>query len=46
MLDPEPLLAALAKKMPEREVRVFPDVEPSVDIEYALVYEPPRPAGI
>lgn len=41
MLDPEPLLAALAKKMPEREVRVFPDVEPRADIDYALVYEPP-----
>ena len=41
MLDPEPLLAALTKKMPEREVRVFPDVEPRADIEYALVYGPP-----
>ncbi len=41
MFDPEPWLAALAKKMPEREVRIFPDVEPIADIEYALVYEPP-----
>jgi glyoxylate/hydroxypyruvate reductase A len=41
MDDPEPLLAMLAKKMPEREVRIFPDVEPIADIEYALVYEPP-----
>ncbi len=41
MLDPEPLLAALAKIMPQREVRVFPDVEPRADIEYALVYGPP-----
>jgi len=39
--DPEPWLAALAKLMPERELRVFPDLEPSGDIEYALVYEPP-----
>ncbi len=41
MLDPEPLLAALAKQMPEREVRVFPDIGPREDIEYALVYQPP-----
>ncbi len=41
MFAPEPLLAALAKMMPEREVRVFPDIEPSADIEYALVYAPP-----
>lgn len=41
MLDPEPLLAALAKQMPEREVRVFPDLGAIEDIEYALVYEPP-----
>ncbi len=39
--DPEPWLAALAKLMPERELRVFPDLEPSGDIEYALVYQPP-----
>ncbi len=39
--DPEPLLATLAKEMPEREVRIFPDVEPIADIEFALVYEPP-----
>jgi glyoxylate/hydroxypyruvate reductase A len=41
MFDPEPWLAALAKMMPEREVRSFPDVDPGADIEYALVYEPP-----
>ncbi len=41
MFAPEPLLAALATMMPEREVRVFPDIEPSADIEYALVYAPP-----
>ncbi len=39
--DSEPWLAALTKQMPEREVRVFPDVEPSGAIEYALVYQPP-----
>jgi len=39
--EPEPWLAALAKQMPEREVRTFPDIEPRDDIEYALVYEPP-----
>ncbi len=41
MDDPAPLLATLAKEMPEREIRIFPDVEPIADIEYALVYEPP-----
>ena len=41
MDEPEPLLATLAKAMPERDVRIFPDVEPIADIEYALVYEPP-----
>ncbi len=39
--DPEPWLAALAKQMPEWEIRVFPEVEPREDIKYALVYEPP-----
>lgn len=39
--DPEPWLAALAEQLPDRTVRVFPEVEPAADIEYALVYEPP-----
>ncbi len=39
--DPEPWLEALAKQMPDREVRVFPDLDPRADIEYALVYAPP-----
>ena len=39
--EPGPWLAALAEQMPEREVRVFPEVGASEDIEYALVYEPP-----
>ncbi len=40
--DPDPWLKALAEQMPEREVRVFPEVGAPEDIEYALVYEPPR----
>lgn len=39
--DSEPWLGALAQQMPGREVRVFPDLGSSEDIEYALVYEPP-----
>ena len=39
--EPGPWLAALAAQLPEREVRVFPEVGASEDIEYALVYEPP-----
>ncbi|MEE8499072.1 MAG: glyoxylate/hydroxypyruvate reductase A [Kiloniellales bacterium] len=39
--DPEPWLAALARQMPEREIRVYPELEPRAEIEYALVYEPP-----
>ena len=39
--EPGPWLAALAEQMPGREVRVFPEVGASEDIEYALVYEPP-----
>lgn len=41
MTDPAPWLAALARRMPEREIRVFPDVGPVADIHYALVYAPP-----
>jgi glyoxylate/hydroxypyruvate reductase A len=39
--DPAPWLEALAEQMPERDIRVFPDVGPAESIEYALVYEPP-----
>ncbi|MCK5362027.1 MAG: glyoxylate/hydroxypyruvate reductase A, partial [Gammaproteobacteria bacterium] len=39
--DPEPWLAALADQMPEREVRVFPELGAREDIEFALVYDPP-----
>lgn len=39
--DPEPWLAALAEQMPEREVRVFPEVGERDDIAYALVHQPP-----
>jgi glyoxylate/hydroxypyruvate reductase A len=39
--DPAPWLAALAAQMPERAVRVFPEVGAREDIAYALVYEPP-----
>ena len=39
--DPVPWLAALAEQMPERAVRVFPEVGAREDIAYALVYEPP-----
>lgn len=39
--DPEPWLAALADQMPDREVRVFPELGAREDIEFALVYEPP-----
>ncbi|MFQ6021773.1 MAG: 2-hydroxyacid dehydrogenase [Acidiferrobacterales bacterium] len=38
---PQPWLDALASQMPGREIRVFPDIGPREDIEYALVYEPP-----
>ncbi|MCP4330898.1 MAG: glyoxylate/hydroxypyruvate reductase A [Alphaproteobacteria bacterium] len=41
MTDPEPWLAALSRQIPECEIRVFPDLEPRGDIEYALVYDPP-----
>lgn len=41
MTAPEPWLQALAKQMPDREIRVFPDIGSREDIEYALVYEPP-----
>lgn len=41
MTAPEPWLEALAKQMPNQEIRVFPDVGSREDIEYALVYEPP-----
>jgi glyoxylate/hydroxypyruvate reductase A len=41
MTAPEPWLEALAHQMRHREIRVFPDIEPREDIEYALVYEPP-----
>ncbi len=41
MTASEPWLEALAKQMPDREIRVFPDIEPLEDVEYALVYEPP-----
>ena len=37
----EPWLEALASQMPEREVRVFPEVGAKEDIEFALVYETP-----
>ena len=36
--DPEPWLQALARQMPELDVRVFPEVEPRADIDFALVY--------
>ena len=39
--DPEPWLAALASQLPDREIRVFPKVEPREEIEFALVYAPP-----
>ena len=39
--EPGPWLAAMAEQMPGREVRVFPEVGASEDIEYALVYAPP-----
>ena len=39
--DPGPWLAALAEHLPEREIRVFPEVGAPEDIDYALVYEPP-----
>ena len=39
--DPDLWLTALAEQMPEREVRVLPEVGAPEDIEYALVYEPP-----
>jgi glyoxylate/hydroxypyruvate reductase A len=39
--EPEPWLEVLAALLPEREIRVFPDVGPEADIEYALVHEPP-----
>ena len=41
MTAPEPWLEALVDQMPDREIRVFPDIKPREDIEYALVYEPP-----
>lgn len=41
MTDPEPWLAALAKQLPDREIRIFPNLEPREEIEFALVYEPP-----
>ncbi len=41
MTAPEPWLQALANQMPDREIRVFPDIGSREDIEYALVYEPP-----
>ena len=41
-LDPAPLLAALAARMPERPLRLYPEIGPEAEIEYALVYDPPR----
>ncbi len=37
----EPWLEALAGQLPDREVRLFPEVGPKEDIEFALVHAPP-----
>jgi glyoxylate/hydroxypyruvate reductase A len=40
--DPAPWLAAFAREMPELEVRVWPNAVRFDDVEFALVWKPPR----
>ncbi len=39
--NPEIWLAALQKHLPDVPVRIYPDIGPPKDIDYALVYAPP-----
>ena len=38
---PEPWREALARELPDMELRVWPDVRTVEDIHYALVWKPP-----
>jgi glyoxylate/hydroxypyruvate reductase A len=40
--DPAPWIEALGRHLPDLEVRVWPDIGNPDDIEFALVWQPPR----